>query len=118
LIRTLHERSLSQRDLKAANILIEGDPNATEPTLSLIDLVGVELQHPLSRDRRVQNLARLHLSLARVAGRTRTDALRFLRHYLPWSFTKDREWKALWRSIEAKARAKRRKNERSGRPLS
>lgn len=118
LVRTLHDRSLSQRDLKAANILIEGDPLAPEPALSLIDLVGVELQHPLSRRRRVQNLARLHLSLARAAGRTRADALRFLRAYLPWSHTPQADWKALWRDVERRARAKARRNEHNGRVLS
>jgi tRNA A-37 threonylcarbamoyl transferase component Bud32 len=118
LVRTLHERSLSQRDLKAANILIEGDPDSTEPSLSLIDLVGVELQHPIRRGRVVQNLARLHVSLERVPGRTRTDALRFLRSYLPWAFTAKARWKSLWRAVEARAHAKRERNERRGRPLS
>ncbi len=53
--------------------------------LSLIDLVGVALGTP-SRGRRIQNLARLCLSLSPVPGRTRTDLLRFLRLYLPWGF--------------------------------
>ncbi|MBX6315749.1 MAG: phosphotransferase [Isosphaeraceae bacterium] len=116
LIRTLHERSLSQRDLKAANILIEGDPSAGR--LSLIDLVGVRLVHPLPRGRRLQNLARLQVSLADVSGRTRTDALRFLRFYLPWAQTPRRDWKALWRAIQRRCRAKEARNRRRGRPLS
>jgi tRNA A-37 threonylcarbamoyl transferase component Bud32 len=118
LVRTLHERSLSQRDLKAANILVEGDPLADEPRLSLIDLVGVDLEHPISRKRRVQNLARLSLSLARAEGRTRSDALRFLRTYLPWSLTPKAEWKALWREVERQGRLKTDRNLRRGRALS
>jgi tRNA A-37 threonylcarbamoyl transferase component Bud32 len=117
LIRALHERSLSHRDLKAANILIEGDPAEAEPRLSLIDLVGVHLEHPLPWPRRIQNLARLQVSLADVPGRTRTDALRFLRAYLPWSSTRRDRWKGLWRAIEARCREKEARNRRRGRAL-
>jgi serine/threonine protein kinase len=118
LIRALHERSLAHRDLKAANILIVGDPHAPEPELSLIDLVGVVLQHPLARRRKIQNLARLHLSLLAVPGRTRADALRFLRWYLPWGQTTRAQWKDLWRAVVRAAGSKAAKNERSGRILS
>jgi tRNA A-37 threonylcarbamoyl transferase component Bud32 len=118
LIRTLHDRSLSHRDMKAANILVEGDPAVPEPHLSLIDLVGVHLEHPVPRDRRVQNLARLQVSLATVPGRTRTDALRFLRAYLPWAHTPRAEWKTLWREVEGRCRAKEFLNRRRGRILS
>ena len=118
LLRTLHGRSLSHRDLKASNILIEGNPAAEAPRLSLIDLVGVRVQHPLSADRRAQNLSRLRVSLADVPGGTRTDALRFLRDYLSWSQTTKAEWKALWREVEARCDAKRAQNRRRERPLS
>ena len=48
LLRVLHERSISDRDLKSANILIVGDPEAEEiGARRLIDLVGVQLLHPL-----------------------------------------------------------------------
>jgi tRNA A-37 threonylcarbamoyl transferase component Bud32 len=117
LVRTLHERSLSHRDLKAANILVEPAAGGEPERLSLIDLVGVRLEAPLSRHHRVQNLARLQLSLARVPGRTRTDSLRFLRAYLPWSMTTDREWKALWRDVESACESKVRQNRRRNRQL-
>jgi tRNA A-37 threonylcarbamoyl transferase component Bud32 len=118
VLRTLHERSLSDRDLKTANILIVGDPESDDLSLSVIDLVGVRLMHPLPMHRRVQNLARLHLSLADVPGRTRTDALRFLRAYLPWGLSPHNDWKRLWREIESTSRQKREKNRRRGRELS
>jgi hypothetical protein len=118
LLRTLHERSLSDRDLKTANILMVGDPDGDDLHLSVIDLVGVRLIHPLPQHRRVQNLARLHLSLAEVEGRTRTDALRFLRAYLPWGLSPHNDWKRLWREIDTASRAKREKNRRRGRELS
>ncbi len=118
LLRVLHERSMSDRDLKAANILIEGDPAAEEIALTLIDLVGVQLLHPLPKGRRLQNLARLQLSLADVPGRTRTDALRFLRAYLPWGLSPRNDWKGLWRKVERLIDYKEEKNRRRGRPLS
>jgi serine/threonine protein kinase len=118
LIRSLHERSLSHRDLKAANILIRTDTIEEEDRLSLIDLVGVRLRHPLPWRRRVRNLARLGISLDAVPGSTRTDALRFLRLYLPWGLSPLNDWKGFWRSIEGAMRAKRSRNLRRGRPLS
>ena len=63
MLRILHERSISDRDLKAANIMIQGDPSTGDARLSLIDLVGVQLLHPIPRHRRLQNLARLQVSL-------------------------------------------------------
>jgi tRNA A-37 threonylcarbamoyl transferase component Bud32 len=118
LIRSLHDRSLSHRDLKSANILIRTDTIDAEDRLSLIDLVGVRLRHPLPWGRRVQNLARLGISLESAPGRTRTDALRFLRLYLPWGLSPLNDWKSFWRSIERAMRAKRSRNLRRGRPLS
>ena len=114
----LHERSISDRDLKAANILIVGDPLAEEIDLTLIDLVGVQLMHPLPASRRLQNLARLQISLADVPGRTRTDALRFLRAYLPWGLSARNDWKGLWRKVDRLIDSKEEKNRRRGRPLS
>jgi serine/threonine protein kinase len=118
LVRSLHERSLSHRDLKASNILINVDSAAGRPQLSLIDLVGVRLQHPIPLSRRVQNLARLCISLDAVPGRNRSDTLRFLRLYLPWGLSPLNDWKGFWRSIEKAIRNKRSRNQRRGRPLS
>ncbi len=118
LVRSLHERSLSHRDLKAANILIRTDTLDREDRLSLIDLVGVHQRHPIPRGRRAQNLARLAISLGDVPGRTRTDALHFLRLYLPWGLSPLNDWKSFWRSIERAMKTKRSRNLRRGRPLS
>lgn len=118
LIRSLHERSLSHRDLKASNILVHLDRLESGDFLSLIDLVGVRLQHPVPRGRRIQNLARLSVSLSRVRGRTRTETLRFLRAYLPWGLSPLSDWKDVWRDTEKAILAKQRRNRRRGRPLS
>lgn len=117
LLRTMHDRSLSHRDLKAANILIEGDPDAPEIQLSLIDLVGVRHVHPLPDHRRVQNLARLQVSLSDFLGRTNTDGLRFLKAYGPGLLSGGR-WKSLWKRVADSCRRKEQKNLRSGRALS
>ena len=117
LMRVLHDRSISHRDLKAANILILGDPEAEHPALSVIDLVGVVHQHPISTGRRVQNLTRVLLSLLNTPGVTRTDMLRFLFDYLPNTARHDRTWKPLWRAIGRAARGKVRRNHRRGRVL-
>jgi tRNA A-37 threonylcarbamoyl transferase component Bud32 len=117
LVRTMHERSLSHRDLKAANILVEPGEVGQDERLLLIDLVGVRVEAPLSRRHRVQNLARLQLSLAQVPGRTRTDSLRFLREYFPWSMTPEREWKSLWREVEAACQEKAAQNRKRHRQL-
>jgi tRNA A-37 threonylcarbamoyl transferase component Bud32 len=118
LIRTLHERSLSHRDLKSANILVEGDPTAPDVHLSLIDLVGVQLSHPLPEHRRLQNLARLLVSLSEAPGLSRTDALRFLHAYVPWAFSDRDRWKAVWRAVEQRGHKKTEQNRRRGRVLS
>ena len=118
LLRVLHERSMSDRDLKAANILIVGDPEAESIELTLIDLVGVQLLHPLPQGRQLQNLARLQISLSDVSGRTRTDALRFLRAYLPWGLSARNDWKGLWRKVARLIDSKEERNRRRGRPLS
>ena len=68
LIRSLHERSLSHRDLKASNILVHLDRLESDEFLSLIDLVGVRLQNPVPRGRRIKNLARLSVSLVEDPG--------------------------------------------------
>lgn len=118
LLRTLHDRSLSDRDLKTANILIVGDPEADPPELSIIDLAGVRLVHPFPYHRRVQNLARLSLSLSDVPGRTKSDALHFLQAYLPWGLSPHNDWKGLWRDVAAWTRQKVERNQRRGRRLS
>ena len=56
LVRTMHERGVNHRDLKAANVLV------SPAGCSLIDLVGVRVGSSVSRARRVQNLARLNAS--------------------------------------------------------
>jgi tRNA A-37 threonylcarbamoyl transferase component Bud32 len=135
LASLLHERHLSHRDLKAANLLVS--PAAAVVTgrgiaplaagsaagekgsdhVWFIDLVGARRHGKLSRGRRVQNLARLHASFHADPGVTRTDKLRFLRVYLRWGLRGRYGWKRWWRQVEEATRAKVWRNLRNGRPL-
>jgi len=136
LVRDLHLRQLSHRDLKAANILVvsgeclgvsSNEPLATTyhspltthqaPSVWLVDLVGVRRHRQLSRRRRVRNLARLHASFYHAPALTRTDRLRFLRLYLRWGLFGRDGWKRWWREIDVAARAKIARNARLQRPL-
>jgi hypothetical protein len=126
LVRELHARQLSHRDLKAANLLVqeeggkqEADGSEVPPTFSLwfIDLVGVRRHCRLSVARRIKDLARLNASFNGQPALTRTDRLRFLRVYLQWGLLGREPWKRWWRAIEAATQAKIARNARNGRPL-
>jgi tRNA A-37 threonylcarbamoyl transferase component Bud32 len=135
LVRDLHLRQLSHRDLKAANILVSGEwlvvsgkeslattrhsplTTRSSPSVWLVDLVGVRRHRRLSRRRRVRNLARLHASFYHSPSLTRTDKLRFLRMYLQWGLFGRDGWKRWWREIEVATRAKIARNARLRRPL-
>lgn len=129
LIRDLHERQLSHRDLKAPNLLVtrrsrsEAQAASAEPLdhwpltaarVWFIDLVGVRLHRRLDRRRRVQNLARLNASFLVAGLLSRTERLRFLQLYLG---REQHDWRAWWRDVESATRQKVARNVRSGRPL-
>jgi tRNA A-37 threonylcarbamoyl transferase component Bud32 len=118
LVRELHRRGLSHRDLKASNVLVPR-PGQPAPGFGawLIDLVGVVRHRRLRRHRRVQNLARLNASFYHSDALTRTDRLRFLRVYLQWGLRGRETWKRLWREVEAATEAKAARNRRNARPL-
>jgi tRNA A-37 threonylcarbamoyl transferase component Bud32 len=132
LIRELHRRGVSNRDLKGANILtraisgptahadrlhVDARANPSTPDVCVIDLVGVAIPRRLGRQRQVQNLARLAASVGRHAALRRTDLLRFLRVYLQWGLFGHSAWKDWWREIKYATHAKIARNARLGRPL-
>jgi tRNA A-37 threonylcarbamoyl transferase component Bud32 len=131
-IRALHQRQLSHRDLKAANILVRRidvpppGPSATDPvgllhepetSVWLIDLVGVELFRKLPHRRKIQNLARLNASFHGRTCLSRADRLRFLRTYLFDGLRGSGNWKDWWRQINEATERKVTRNRRHGRPL-
>jgi hypothetical protein len=115
LIRQLHVRGVSHRDLKAANILTS--EAACDARFWFIDLVGVRRPGRVGGRTRAQNLARLHASFAEHPLISRTEKLRFLRAYMAWSLRGKCGWKRWWRRIDAATQAKIARNQRSGRPL-
>jgi tRNA A-37 threonylcarbamoyl transferase component Bud32 len=115
LIRTLHGRGLTHRDLKAANLL-------TLQTLGdhhfwFIDLVGVRRRQRVGRRWKVRDLARLNVSFLSHPLVTRTEKLRFLRVYMAVGLNGTSGWKQRWRAIAAATRSKVARNALAGRPL-
>lgn len=132
LLRTLHQRKIAHRDLKAANLLTSSEPwrvqhpdrpvtlvraNATWPQVWLIDLVGVVMVGKLTRRMRVKNLMRLAASFLAHPLVSRCDKLRFLRTYLGCGLRSRVDWKWWWRQIDKAVQAKILRNQRNGRTL-
>jgi tRNA A-37 threonylcarbamoyl transferase component Bud32 len=116
VIREMHRRRISHRDLKAANVLVQMDGDH-RPRIWLIDLVGVSRHRRLPRRRRVQNLARLNASFLQDPKITRTDRLRFLRTYLQWGLRGRETWKKWWHAVDQATWAKAERNKKNRRPL-
>jgi serine/threonine protein kinase len=131
LLRMMHERKVSHRDLKAANLLVspadwtlghrgvsEVEPSTDRRERTwLVDLVGVRRHDKLPRQRKVQNLARLNASFVVTGGLTRTDRLRFLRDYLGFGLFGREGWKRWWKEVEEATQAKVQRNRKVGRVL-
>lgn len=99
LLQRLHAERFDHRDLKPTNLLL-----STTGQVWLIDLDGVWRWPILPRFRRTQNLARLWAGLSAKGLASATDALRFLRAYLP---ARDyQNWKTVWRQVARRAERK------------
>lgn len=118
VVRAMHDRGVSHRDLKAPNILLEGaatDPAGAAPVL--IDLVGVRASSAaVPFPRCAKELARLNASFLATPHVTRSERLRFLRAYLGAGASRA-DWKTWWKAVSAATRAKVAKNQRTGRPI-
>jgi tRNA A-37 threonylcarbamoyl transferase component Bud32 len=132
VLRMMHERNLSHRDLKAANLLVSladwtlgyrGLQEIAVPAVPghdrawLVDLVGVRRHDRLERERKVQNLARLNASFLALGGLTRADRLRFLRDYLGFGLFGREGWKEWWKEVEEMTQVKVQRNRKRGRVL-
>jgi tRNA A-37 threonylcarbamoyl transferase component Bud32 len=116
-LRGMHDRAVSHRDLKAANILISGisDPAAAAPVL--IDLVGVRTRTRLTIQQRARELARLAASFLTSPIVSNGDRYRFLRSYLAAGPALGVGWKNWWALVSRAAAEKAARNRRTGRPL-
>jgi tRNA A-37 threonylcarbamoyl transferase component Bud32 len=117
LLRTLHARQVTHRDLKASNVLAEPTDDPAKPKLWLIDLDGVTTWKKVPEKHRAQNLARINVSFWRFDWLTRADRLRFLRIYMGRNFYNRPERKRLWRAVFADSTAKIERNLRRGRTI-
>ncbi len=116
LVRELHERGWSHRDLKAANILLAPEDAGNERAW-FIDLVGARRPLRLTSRRRVRNLARLNASFLESGCLSCSDRLRFLFCYLNAGLHGRREWKKWWIGVSQFVARKVEKNRKRGRPL-
>ncbi|AMV28495.1 3-deoxy-D-manno-octulosonic-acid kinase [Gemmata sp. SH-PL17] len=118
VVRTMHDRGVSHRDLKAPNVMLQNaaiDPANATPVL--IDLVGVRASlNAVPFARRAKELARLNASFLATPHVTRTERLRFLRAYLSVG-ERQLGWKTWWNAVSEATAAKVAKNHRSGRVL-
>lgn len=117
LLRTMHDRRVTHRDLKSSNVLVSQTDDLAAPQLWLIDLDGVQTWLRVPWRHRLQNLSRFYVSFHSSPWITLTDRLRFLRTYLAGSFRQRRSWKDLWNSIAREAEKKIRRNLRKGRSV-
>jgi serine/threonine protein kinase len=117
LLRVMHERGVTHRDLKATNILAAPSADLARPRLWLIDLDGVQTWRRIPSQHRMQNLARFYVSFHRCPWITVTDRLRFLTTYLGRASQNHAKWKAVWRHVKELTESKIRKNLRKGRSV-
>jgi tRNA A-37 threonylcarbamoyl transferase component Bud32 len=118
VVRAMHDRGVSHRDLKAPNVMLRGAvADAAGATPELIDLVGVRAGAggvPFAR--RARELARLNASFLAVRHVTRTERLRFLRAYLS-AGARQPDWKTWWKAVSRATAAKVAKSRRTGRAI-
>ena len=115
MLRRLHERRVTHRDLKASNVLVTPTADLARPKLWLIDLDGVQTWQTVPEDQRLQNLARFYVSFHHNRWLSASDRLQFLRTYLPVARRAD--WRRLWRETLERAERKIRRNLRRGRSV-
>lgn len=106
VIRSMHERGVTHRDLKASNILIDRQDHPW-----LIDLVGVSTSLEIGVRLRTRDLGRLAASFVSQPRITNSVRHRFLQIYDAGG------WKSWWVRIRKRVRQKVELNRRKGRVL-
>lgn len=115
LIRMMHDRRVTHRDLKASNILAREEEGL--PAFTLIDLEGARTWQNVPWSRRVQNLSRLAVSLAQSPHLKASDLAYMLRVYLGREWSNESERRRWIVATCARMMQKRRRNRRRGRAV-
>ncbi|MBN2024538.1 MAG: phosphotransferase [Pirellulales bacterium] len=115
LLGRMHDRRVSHRDLKAANLLVQEQGDGVRAYL--VDLDGVRIHRWLGRRRRAADLARLAASLAAHPWVTPAICWRFLRAYSAEFPRGVIDLKALWRAVARRAARLARRKRRQGKDV-
>jgi len=118
VLRRLHERGFTHRDLKAPNVMVQWSPEEIEPPrVLLVDLDGLKRVRRVSARKQIRALTRLNISLDHCTRATMTDRIRFLKYYLRRLGNPDPDWKPLWREIAAHSKRQQRRRRQRQRKL-
>ena len=119
LVRSLHERSLSHRDLKASNILIncrfDRRTRSAQPDRPGRGSSAASASPGSGASRTWRVSASVWMPSRGEPGPTSSDSSAFI---FPGACRRLNDWKGFWRSIERAIRTKRSRNLRRRRPLS
>jgi len=108
VVRRLHERGFTHRDLKAPNIMVQWNSQSDEPLrVMLVDLDGIRQGRYPRHQAYLKAIMRLNVSLDHCRRVSLTDRLRFLKQYLSRPGRPDPDWKPVWREIADLAELKR-----------
>ncbi len=116
LIRQMHDRFISHRDLKSSNIFCQIH-NPKQFSIWFLDLVGVRSYRNLTSLRKNKDLMRLNVSFLNSRMISSTDKLRFLNAYFGRNWELRANWKTSWRIIERLSLEKTKRNLKMGRVI-
>lgn len=116
LLRSLHQAGFGHRDLKAANILVQGPPEAPNG-IYLLDLDAASHHRAVPWRRRLRDLSRLLVSFTQGTTVNRAAKLRFFDAYLHGGLDRAGHWKTQCRCLDGLAQRKMRRNRRRGRVI-
>lgn len=84
MLRTLHDRGMTHRDLKGNNLLVD-----QKGKIFLIDLDGLAIKRKVTQSRRFKDIKRLVKGLKLVEGVESKDMEILLKSYLPFAKTEE-----------------------------
>jgi serine/threonine protein kinase len=114
VVRRMHEAGFAHRDFKAANIIVQWNPESEQdPRIVLVDLDGIRLRRRARPADLLRALSRLDKSLGHCRRVSLTDRLRFLRRCYDRPGRDPAYVKSIWCSIRARSQRKGRTRKRN-----